>query len=81
MSKRDSYEKISISEFRSQLGGDIEGFETNIRVLSEKYGIDRSFPEWYETFAAWLEVGTTEEEMMYHRMDNCYNSGCKICFK
>lgn len=79
MSKRDSYEKISLSEFRSQLGEYVEVFETNIRKLNEKHGVDRSFPEWYETFAAWSEVGTGMEEVHYHRTDNCYDNGCKIC--
>lgn len=78
MSNRDSYEKITIEEFVGQMTKVTFSFAVNMQNLETAA---MSFPEWYETFAAWLEVGTSEEEMMYHRMDNCYNSGCKICFK
>jgi hypothetical protein len=75
---RVSYEAVSIDEFIADLTNDSLSFATNMKKLSTD---NMSFPEWYETFAAWLEVGTNEEEMMYHRADLCWNSGCKICFK
>lgn len=76
MSIRDSYQKMSIEEFKEELESDIRGFVSNMLYLGRD---DFSFPEWYESFGAWLEVGTDEEKMMYHRTDFCTDKECKFC--
>ena len=75
-SNRGSYEKVSIDEFLKTLTEDAFRFAINMQILSTG---EMSFPEWYETFAAWLEVGTAEEEMMFHRTDLCSSRECKFC--
>jgi len=78
MSDRSSYEKISIEEFLKEMTGNLFSFSTNMKHL----GIEgMSFPEWYETLAAWSEVGTSMEEVTYHRYECCKSKDCKICFK
>ena len=78
MSDRKSYEKISIEDFKADLELSLMGYLANLKML--KVG-DLTFPEWYESFGAWLEVGTSMEEVYYHTADVCNNKECKICWK
>lgn len=77
MSNRESYEKIPVEEFKEELERDLRDFLINMKHLNAME--DSSFPEWHEMFAAWLEVGTNEEEMTYHRTGFCTNKKCKFC--
>lgn len=62
MSSREDYRKYPIEDFESELTESLKVFIRNMNKL----GINNiSFPEWYETFGAWLEVGTSMEEESY----------------
>ena len=62
MKDRTNYRKYSLDEFSQELKNSVEYFIANM----EKLDINNlSFPEWYETFGAWLEVGTSMEEISY----------------
>jgi len=65
LDKRKSYDKVSLEDFKWELEGNLRGFIENMKHL----GVDSmSFPEWYETLAAWSEVGTDSENMMYGKL-------------
>jgi hypothetical protein len=57
--RRKDYPKQSIGEFVDEVTNYINIFANNMEVTGAK---DTSFPDWYEMFGAWLEVGTDEEE-------------------
>ena len=64
MKNRSTYEKLSIYGFLGELASNLSSFSSNMKKLNVK---EMSFPEWFETFGAWLEVGTESEEMFYGR--------------
>lgn len=76
MSNRKSYKNISAEKFKVELQSNVMGFLSNMEHL--KVG-KLSFPEWYETFGAWLEVGTSMEEVYYHTSATCSDGECKLC--
>jgi hypothetical protein len=76
MSDRESYEKISAKEFKAFIELNFISFLSNMEHLNIG---ELSFPEWYETFGAWLEVGTDMEETYYTTADACSDEECKIC--
>ena len=61
MSRKD-YEKINVDRFAEQVKEAIDLFVYSMEMLKTS---SYSFPEWYEMFGIWLEVGTVEEEMWY----------------
>lgn len=70
---------MSLEEFEADIKLSLMGYFENLKML--KAGSrEITFPEWYESFGAWLEVGTTMEEVYYHTADTCSNLSCRICF-
>lgn len=78
MSDRKSYEKISLEDFKIDLLLSVEGYIANMNMLNVG---ETTFPEWYESLGAWMEVGTSMEEVCYHTADVCNNKKCNICWK
>jgi hypothetical protein len=59
---RSDYRKYAVDEFTDDFLKNFKLFLVNM----EKLGInDLSFPDWFELFGAWLEVGTDMEELSY----------------
>lgn len=63
MSNRTNYSKYTVDEFADKLSADLAPFIDNMKHLG---GGKISFPEWYETFGAWLEIETGVEEWYYN---------------
>jgi len=62
MKSRETYTKYSAEEFNQEVVGAFIHFIQNMDKLNVN---SLSFPEWYETFGAWLEVNTDHEEMSW----------------
>ena len=57
---------MNVDEFLEELRDNLEAFSQNMHNISPP--LNRSFPHWYNTLGAWLEVGTDMEEE-YWRSD------------
>jgi len=59
---RKNYREIEGADFSAEVVGQLPYFIRNMKKL----GVGPcSFPEWYELFGAWLEVGTGFEGSTY----------------
>lgn len=59
-------ENINVEKFKEELLENLEAFVKNMESHNKCCGdITTTFPEWYETFMAWLEVGTDMEYSYY----------------
>jgi hypothetical protein len=53
---------LSVESFFEKILDDLGHFVVNMNMLGNRKA---SYPEWYETFGAWSEVGTDMEEEFY----------------
>lgn len=65
----------TIEEFQQEMEESLPAFVENMKRLNIE---ERRFPDWYTTFAAWLEVGTDQEEFVWgnslgYQLDERFN--------
>ena len=58
----EDIEILSIDDFRRELLANLDTFVVNMKSLNFK---ETTFPEWFETFMSWTEVGTDMEYEYY----------------